>query len=67
MKDKNYERYQDILNGIKVKFRREGKETIEYLNLIDYENPKNNTFTVARQVWIDGEYGYRRPDILSIY
>ncbi len=64
LKDKNYERYQDILNGIKVKFRREGKETIEYLNLIDYENPKNNTFTVARQVWIDGEYGYRRPDIL---
>ncbi|MDV2931852.1 type I restriction endonuclease subunit R [Enterococcus faecalis] len=64
LKDKNYEYYQSLINGINIKFFLNDEEQIETLKLIDFEHPENNSFVAARQVWIAGEIGYRRPDII---
>lgn len=64
LKDKNYEYYQSLINGINIKFALNDEEQIETLKLIDFEHPENNSFIAARQVWIAGEIGYRRPDII---
>lgn len=64
LKDKNYEYYQSLINGFNIKFSFNDEEQIETLKLIDFEHPENNSFIAARQVWIAGEIGYRRPDII---
>lgn len=61
---KNYEFYNQIRNYIKVKVKKNGKEEDEYVKLINFDNPENNTFTAVSQMWIRGQYYYRRPDIL---
>lgn len=61
---KNYEFYNQIRNYIKVKVKKNGKEEDEYVKLIDFDNPENNTFTAVSQMWIRGQYYYRRPDVL---
>lgn len=64
LKDKNYEYYQSLINGINIKLFLNDEEQIETLKLIDFEHPENNSFIAARQVWVSGEIGYRRPDII---
>lgn len=60
----NYDNYNLIRNGKSVSFKRNGKETFEILKLIDFENPQNNDFTAVSQMWIEGQYNWRRPDVL---
>lgn len=60
----NYKLYQQIRNMIPVNIKRNGKQDFDFVKLIDFENPENNTFTAVSQMWIQGRYNYRRPDIL---
>ena len=60
----NYSMYNKLRNGIRIDVRRNGKLEPEILKLIDFDNPKNNTFTAVSQMWIQGRYNYRRPDVL---
>ena len=60
----NYDNYNLIRNGKSVSFKRDGKETFGILKLIDFENPQNNDFTAVSQMWIEGQYNWRRPDVL---
>ena len=60
----NYKLYQKIRNNIKVSIKRNGKEDFDFVKLIDFENPDNNTFTAVSQMWIQGRYNFRRPDVL---
>lgn len=60
----NYQNYQKLRNSIKVTYNRNGIEDFELVKIIDFENPKNNTFTAVSQMWIKGQYNYRRPDII---
>ena len=62
--DTNYERYREIRNSIQITVRRNGKEDFDFVKLIDFEHPENNTFTAVSQMWIQGMFNYRRPDIL---
>ena len=62
--DTNYKIYRQIRNNIKITVRKNGKEDFDFVKLIDFENPENNTFTVVSQMWIQGKVYYRRPDIL---
>ena len=62
--DTNYKIYRQIRNNIKIIVRRNGKEDFDFIKLIDFENPENNTFTAVSQMWIQGKVYYRRPDIL---
>lgn len=60
----NYDNYNLIRNGKSVSFKRNGKETFDILKIIDFENPQNNDFTAVSQMWIEGQYNWRRPDVL---
>lgn len=62
--DTNYKLYRQIRNNIKIAVRRNGKEDFDFVKLIDFEHPENNTFTAVSQMWIQGKVYYRRPDIL---
>ena len=60
----NYNNYQKIRSGMTVTFKKDGRETYGQLKLIDFESPANNSFIIASQMWIRGEFGYRRPDLI---
>ena len=63
----NYEIYRLLKDGVKVTITDpddEG-ETDETLKVIDWENPENNDFFLASQLWIAGEMHKRRPDAIG--
>ena len=64
MKAVNYKLYQQIRNYIKVSIRRNGKQDFDFVKLIDFDNPENNTFTAVSQMWIEGHFNWRRPDVI---
>lgn len=60
----NYDLYNKIRNQIQVKVKRNGKEDFDFVKLVDFDNPANNTFTAVSQMWIQGKIYWRRPDVL---
>ena len=64
MKAVNYKLYQQIRNYIKVSVRRGGKQDFDFVKLIDFDKPENNTFTAVSQMWIEGRFNWRRPDVI---
>ena len=60
----NYKLYNQLRNGIKITVRKNGKEDFDFVKLIDFDVPTNNTFTAVSQMWIQGKAYYRRPDII---
>lgn len=62
--EKNYSLYKKIRDKIKIDFRKNGKDDFGFIKLIDFDNPSNNIFTAVSQMWIQGRYGWRRPDII---
>ena len=60
----NYKYYNQIRNGIKITLRRNGKEDFDFVRLVDFDHPENNTFTAVSQMWIQGRVYWRRPDVL---
>lgn len=62
--DINYKLYNKLRNGIKLTILEDGVENFEFIKLVDFEHPENNTFTAVSQMWIQGRYNWRRPDIL---
>ncbi len=56
MTDVNYRYYNLIRNGIQVRLRRNGKEDFDFVKLVDYDHPGNNTFTAVSQMWIQGRF-----------
>ena len=64
MKAVNYKLYQQIRNYIKVSVRRGGKQDFDFVKLIDFDTPEKNTFTAVSQMWIEGRFNWRRPDVI---
>ena len=62
----NYDNYNLIHNGRKVEFKQNGKQTFDFVKLIDFEDPENNIFTAVSQMWIQGQYYWRRPDVIIL-
>lgn len=60
----NYRLYQQIRNGIKISVRRNGRDDFDFIKLVDFEHPENNTFTAVSQMWIQGKVYYHRPDVI---
>ena len=60
----NYKYYNQIRNGIKISLRRNGKEDFDFVKLVDFDRPENNTFTAVSQMWIQGRVYWRHPDVL---
>ena len=62
----NREIYSLLKDGVKVTLNApdgEG-ETVEVLQVIDWEHPENNDFFAASQFWITGEMYTKRPDLI---
>ena len=61
----NREVYRLIREGVPVEFTDEqGKNQKGFAQVIDYRQPERNTYTAVQQLWIKGEIGYRRPDVI---
>jgi type I restriction enzyme R subunit len=65
----NREIYNLLRDGIPVEFDdAEGKKQQEHVRLIDFNPPTNepdkNQYLAVTQLWIRGERGFRRPDVL---
>lgn len=54
-----------IRDGMPVEFENDqGKKEQERVRVIDFGTPENNRFLAVSQLWIKGERGFRRTDIL---
>src|SRR5699024_7376467 len=62
----NYERYQQIKNGIPVQFDKDGKKQYGTVRILDFNEVKENTYTLVSQMWIKSETQYRRPELLLL-
>ncbi|MGH7957826.1 MAG: type I restriction endonuclease, partial [Opitutaceae bacterium] len=63
----NQEVYELIRDGIPVEFEdAKGRHQQERVRVIDFENPERpeNQFLAVSQLWVTGEKGFRRPDVL---
>jgi type I restriction enzyme R subunit len=61
----NREIYDLLRHGIAVEFDDAQKRVQrERLRVIDFRDPARNNFLAVSQLWIKGERGYRRPDVL---
>lgn len=62
----NQQIYTLLKDGVKVTYRDpEGTETVETMQVIDWEHPDHNDFLLASQLWITGELHTRRPDLVG--
>ncbi|MDR4521397.1 MAG: type I restriction endonuclease, partial [Nitrosomonas sp.] len=61
----NKEIYGLLRDGIPVEFDdAQGKRQQERVYLLDFNAPENNRYLAVTQLWIKGERGFRRPDVL---
>src|SRR5262245_52521008 len=61
----NREIYNLLRDGIPVEFDdAKGQKQQERVRLIDFNELDNNSYLVVTQLWVRGERGFRRPDML---
>jgi len=61
----NIEVYNYLRNGIQVSYDDANeKETFATVKIIDFNKPEKNDFLAVQQLWIKGELGFRRPDVI---
>ncbi|MDO9311263.1 MAG: type I restriction endonuclease subunit R [Nitrosomonas sp.] len=61
----NQEIYGLLRDGIPVTFdNAQGQSQQERVRLLDSNVPGNNRFLAVTQLWVKGERGFRRPDVL---
>ncbi len=61
----NKDIYELLRGGIPVEYDdAKGSKHKEQLRLIDFKSPADNHFLAVSQLWIKGEIGFRRPDVL---
>jgi type I restriction enzyme R subunit len=61
----NQEVYNLLRDGIPVEFDdAKGQKQKERVRLIDFNQPDENRYLAVTQLWIKGERGFRRPDVL---
>jgi type I restriction enzyme R subunit len=61
----NQEVYGLLRDGIPVEFDNDnGEPQKERVYLIDFNDPDRNCYLAVTQMWIKGEKGFRRPDLL---
>ena len=63
----NLDIYQLLKDGVRVTVSDPDgeEELVEILRVIDWDNPANNDFLAASQVWISGEMYLKRPDLIG--
>jgi len=62
----NQEIHEVLKNGVPVTWRDEdGIECSDRLRVIDWENPSNNDYFLAQQMWVTGEIYKKRCDLVA--
>jgi type I restriction enzyme R subunit len=62
----NLEIYRYLKNGLNVPYRdAENNPAVATVRIIDWENPANNDFLLASQLWVQGEMHLRRTDLIG--
>ena len=63
----NQDVYRLLKDGVKVTVRRAGEEeeSVEIVRLIDWSGPDSNDFLLTSQLWISGDYGKKRADLVG--
>jgi len=62
----NQEIYGLLKDGIRIKtINDKGEDVTEIIQVIDWNNPENNHFLLASQMWITGDLHNRRPDLIG--
>jgi type I restriction enzyme R subunit len=59
--------YRLLKDGVKVTVKKgdEDEESVEIVKLIDWTEPDNNDFFLTSQLWISGDYGKKRADLVG--
>lgn len=61
----NQDVYGLVRDGVPVEFDdAEGKKQNDRVRFIDFNDPSENRYLAVTQLWIKGERGFRRPDVL---
>lgn len=62
----NKEVYDLMRDGVKLEYRNEeGSMIRKTLQVIDWQNPENNDHLLVSQLWVHGDYGNKRPDLVG--
>ena len=62
----NQAMYGLIRDGVRVTYPgKEGEQQTDIVHVIDWDDPYNNVFLIASQLWISGDYGRKRPDLIG--
>jgi len=62
----NRETYQMLKEGVRVQYRNPQGETVtENVRIIDWDNPENNNYFLASQLWVSGDLYKRRADLVG--
>ena len=62
----NSEQYELVKNGVLVQFKNaKGELEKKRLKVFDFDNPENNHFLCARELWVRGDIYRRRADIVG--
>ncbi|MEX0608904.1 MAG: type I restriction endonuclease subunit R [Balneolaceae bacterium] len=62
----NKEVYDLIRDGVDVEYRgADGKLKEVTVQIIDWISPENNHFLLVSQLWVSGDYGNKRPDLVG--
>ena len=62
----NDEIYKFLKYGVQLKTQNEkGDETPVTVQVLDWENPENNDFFLASQLWVSGDFYTRRTDLVG--
>ena len=61
----NHDVYNLLRDGIPVEFdNAKGQKQQERVRLIDFNRADENRYLAVTQLWVKGERGFRRPDVL---
>ncbi len=62
--DSNRIFHEKLITGVNVSIRKNNESRGEYVRLIDFQNPKNNTYHVVNQFTVTENQKNHRPDLI---
>ncbi|QBQ62758.1 type I restriction endonuclease subunit R [Actinobacillus indolicus] len=62
--ERNQQAYRYLREGVRVEYRENDEQKVEFARLIDFQQPSLNRFDVVNQLTIAGRKGNRRPDVI---
>ncbi|MDZ7716969.1 MAG: type I restriction endonuclease subunit R [Balneolaceae bacterium] len=62
----NKQIYELMRDGVDIEYRNQKGEAVrKTLKVVDWRQPENNDYLLVSQLWVHGEYGNKRPDLVA--